>query len=138
MAKDNISWWLDAIENKELVLPEFQREFTWSKDQIKTLVDSMVKEYPTGALLFWKTKDVPALKNMPDFAPDHRVLVLLDGQQRLTSLYMLMKDAIPPYYNPADITNDPRNLCYNLLTREFLYHTQQLMGGKPEWVFVKD
>jgi len=42
MAKDNISWWLDAIENKELVLPEFQREFTWSKDQIKTLVDSMV------------------------------------------------------------------------------------------------
>jgi hypothetical protein len=138
MAKDNISWWLDAIENKELVLPEFQREFTWSKDQIKTLVDSMLKEYPTGALLFWKTKNVPALKNMPDFAPDHRVLILLDGQQRLTSLYMLMKDAIPPYYNAADITNDPRNLCYNLLTREFLYFTPQLMEGRPEWVLVKD
>ncbi len=115
---------LAKIENKEIVLPEFQREFTWKRSQSRDLVDSLLKGYPIGSLLLWKTGDVPALKNMPDFEPDGRVEVLLDGQQRLTALYMLTKDAVPPYYSTADISNrhDPRELYYNLQTRELRYH----------------
>ena len=74
---------LAKIENKEIVLPEFQREFTWKRGQSRDLIDSLLKGYPIGSLLLWKTGNVPALKNMPDFQPDGRVEVLLDGQQRI-------------------------------------------------------
>lgn len=76
---------INKIEHRELVLPEFQREFTWNKDQVKKLIGSFLKDYPTGSLLFWKTDEEIALKNMPDFEFDGRINVLLDGQQRLTA-----------------------------------------------------
>jgi hypothetical protein len=131
---------LAKIENKEIVLPEFQREFTWKRGQSRDLVDSLLKGYPIGSLLLWKTGDVPALKNMPGFTPDGRVEVLLDGQQRLTALYILSKDAVPPYYSPADIASghDPRELYYNLQTRELRYYQQTEMQNNPRWVSVVD
>lgn len=131
---------LTKIENKEIVLPEFQREFTWKKKQTLDLIDSLLKEYPIGSLLLWKTKEVPALKNMPDFIPDGRVEVLLDGQQRLTALYLLIKGEIPPYYSEKDIESgkDPRNLYYNLETRALGYYKEMKMGNNPRWVSVKD
>ena len=79
---------LNKIENSEMVLPEFQREFTWNKQQSLELVDSLLKEYPIGSLLIWRTSNIPALKNMPTFEANGRVDVLLDGQQRLTALYI--------------------------------------------------
>lgn len=131
---------LAKIENKELVLPEFQREFTWNKKQSLELIDSILKGYPTGSLLLWKTASVPALKNMPDFRPDGRVEVLLDGQQRLTTLYMLIKDAIPPYYSERDVeeSKDPRQLYFNVETRDLGYYQQIEMGNNPRWVRVCD
>jgi hypothetical protein len=140
MADETVRRLLTKIEHKELVLPEFQREFTWKKDQTRDLIDSLLKEYPIGSLLFWQTADVPALKNMPDFTPDGRVEVLLDGQQRLTALYMLTKESIPPYYSAADIDqgNDPRGLHYNLETRELGYYKKIEMENNPRWVPVLD
>ncbi|MCK4258718.1 MAG: DUF262 domain-containing protein [Halanaerobiales bacterium] len=130
---------IGKIENKELVLPEFQREFTWKKDQSRVLLDSLIKEYPTGSLLIWKTENIPALKNMPDFVPHGRVEVLLDGQQRLTALYMFLIDEIPPYYSNNDISgNDPRNLYYNLETTEFKYYKPLEMQNNLRWVRVCD
>jgi len=41
------------IEKKDLVLPEFQREYVWTKEQAKQLFVSLYKEYPVGGLLFW-------------------------------------------------------------------------------------
>lgn len=131
---------LNKIENKEIVLPEFQREFTWKKNQTLSLIDSLLKEYPIGSFLLWKTNEVPALKNMPDFVPDGRVEVLLDGQQRLTALYLLIKGKIPPYYSEIDIEskNDPRKLHYNLETRALGYYKEMEMGNNPKWVNVLD
>lgn len=131
---------LSKIQNREVVLPEFQREFTWKRDQSRDLVDSLLKGYPIGSLLLWKTGDVPALKNMPDFEPDGRVEVLLDGQQRLTALYMLAKNDVPPYYSSTEIAggNDPRALYYNLETRELRYYQKTEMQNNPRWVSVVD
>jgi len=67
---ERISILCSKIENRDLVLPEFQREFTWRKDQSRDLIDSLLKEYPTGSLLFWKTKEAIALKNMPKYEPE--------------------------------------------------------------------
>ena len=133
---ENVSHLLNQIEHKEIVLPEFQREFTWDRDQSKLLIDSLLEEYPTGSLLLWSTPDPPALKNMPDFETDGRFQVLLDGQQRLTVLYLLIKDSLPPYY--SEIDNDPRNLHYNLEDRELKYYKKNEMKDDPRWVKVTD
>lgn len=131
---------LGQIENYEIVLPEFQREFTWGRKQSLELIDSLLKGYPIGSLLIWRTANVPALKNMPDFQPNGRVNILLDGQQRLTALYMLVKNKIPPYYSTKDIDSekDPRNLYYNLGDRSLGYYKQFEMATNPLWVSVGD
>lgn len=109
MAK--ISKLLEAIKDQEIVVPEFQREYVWSLEQAKELIVSLFQEYPTGSILVWETNKPPEIKN--NAVKKEKVgwiSVLLDGQQRLTTLYLLMKDAIPPYYRETDIINDPRNL----------------------------
>ncbi|MCF8049488.1 MAG: DUF262 domain-containing protein [Desulfarculaceae bacterium] len=117
-----ISEALDSIRKQDIVLPEFQREYVWTREQAKQLMVSLVKEYPVGSLLLWKTDDPPELKNI-DSLPEKlgSILVLLDGQQRLTTLHMLITGGIPSYYKPEDIKNDPRGLYYNLETEEFQY-----------------
>lgn len=137
---ERISILCSKIANKDLVLPEFQREFTWRKDQSRDLIDSLLKEYPTGSLLFWKTKEAIALKNMPKYEPEGLIEVLLDGQQRLTVLYMLLRDDIPPYYSNEDIEDgkDPRNLYYNIENQDLKYYKQIEMENNPYWVRVCD
>ena len=128
---EDIEHLLNQIEHQEIVLPEFQREFTWDTNQSKLLIDSFLEGYPTGSLLLWATAEPPALKNMPEFESDGRVDVLLDGQQRLTVLYLLVKDAIPPYYSEVD--KNPRNLYYSLETRELTYYKQRSCEAHCWW-----
>jgi len=128
---------LGSIKKKDLVLPEFQREFVWTKDRIKQLFVSLTKEYPVGGLLFWTTDNPPELKNI-DQLPEKigTVKVLLDGQQRLTSLYLLLKGEIPPFYKEVDITVDPRDLYFDLNSAEFQYFQSSKMAGNPLWIRV--
>jgi len=92
------------IKNLDLVLPEFQREYIWQKEQAKQLMVSLFKEYPTGSLLFWKTDNPPEIKNIE--IPKDKIgstKVILDGQQRLTTLYLFIRNQIPPYYKKYEI-----------------------------------
>jgi len=134
-----ISELLDGIAKLDLVLPEFQREYVWTREQSKQLMVSLYKEYPTGSLLFWKTDSPPDIKNV-DLTKDRigMTQVILDGQQRLTTLYLLMRGDIPPYYREVDIEYDPRSLFFNLEEGEFQYYQQQRMDPRPEWVAVVD
>lgn len=130
---------LDAIEHLELVLPEFQREYVWKLDQAKKLLTSLYQDYPTGSLLFWETANPPDIKN--NALPKNfigRVRVLLDGQQRLTTLYLLIKGEIPPYYTQEDIINDPRDLYFHMRKCEFEYYGPVKMGNDPFWIRVVD
>ena len=92
-----ISQAISDIRTQDLVLPEFQREYVWSKEQAKQLLVSLTRKYPVGDLLFWKTQEPPELKNV-DEMPDKlgTAQVILDGQQRLTTLYMLVTWRNPP------------------------------------------
>lgn len=135
MAK--ISKLLDAIKDKEIVVPEFQREYVWSLEQAKELLASLFQEYPTGSILVWETNNPPEIKN--DAVKRDKmgwISVLLDGQQRLTTLYLLMNGEIPPYYKESDITHDPRHLFFNLKTAEFNYYQKQKMEESPFWKSV--
>ncbi|MHB1219990.1 MAG: DUF262 domain-containing protein, partial [Alphaproteobacteria bacterium] len=94
------------VRNSDLVLPEFQREYVWNKEQAKQLIVSLLKSYPVGGLLVWRTDQPPELKNVRALPTRlGTVTVLLDGQQRMTTLFLLITGNIPPYYTPEDIQN---------------------------------
>lgn len=129
---------LDRVEANAIVLPEFQREFVWKRSQAKGLMDSLYKGYPIGGLLTWETENPPEIKNDAIDIEKHALFeVLLDGQQRLTVLYMLVKDEIPPYYDSSDIKNDPRKLYFNIESGEFHFENAPIRDG-TEWIKVTD
>ena len=128
---------MDDIKNKILVLPEFQREFVWTRSQSKKLLESLIKEYPIGSFLFWKTTKPPDLKNTKNIPRNSGVYkIILDGQQRLTALYLLITGDTPPYYKEEEIKSDPRDLYFNLETTEFMYYKATLMKDNPKWLSV--
>lgn len=134
-----VSELLDGIAKRDMVLPEFQREYVWSRELAKQLMVSLVKNYPVGGLLFWKTDNPPELKNILDL-PDKlgMIQIILDGQQRLTTLYMLITGDIPPYYEDRDIAYDPRDLYLNIETRDLQYYASSIMKSDPLWIRVVD
>lgn len=82
------------IERGELRLPEMQRRYVWRSTRVRDLLDSLYHGYPSGAILLWETdEDVP----LQDFAvtqqanPYQTTRLLLDGQQRLTSLSAVIR-----------------------------------------------
>jgi hypothetical protein len=134
-----ISELLDSVAKNDLVLPEFQREYVWTKEQAKQLMVSLVKDYPVGSLLFWKTDKPPELKNLPNIPEKLGMIqVILDGQQRITTLYLLIRGEIPPYYKEVDIETDPRELYFNLEDGDFQYYQASRMRNNPVWVKVLD
>lgn len=87
----------NEIDTGQIKLPMFQREFVWEKEQSAKLIDSIIKGFPIGTFIFWKTreelrsyKDVGNHK-LPDTPKGDYVQYILDGQQRITSLYAIRK-----------------------------------------------
>ena len=73
-------------------LPDIQRPFVWPNVKVRDLFDSMYKGYPVGYLLFWENGHIPGHKTIGlDPKQLHPSLVIVDGQQRLTSLYAVIK-----------------------------------------------
>lgn len=82
----------DAIANGQIGLPDIQRPFVWKNVKVRDLFDSMYRGYPVGYLLFWETGAQPGQRQI---GTDQKQLaparVIVDGQQRLTSLYAVIK-----------------------------------------------
>ncbi len=134
-----ISTILDKVDENQLFVPAFQREYVWKRDDAKSLIDSLIKEYPTGTMLTWETANPPHLKGPHQY--DERqgaIKILLDGQQRITTLYMLIRGEVPPYYTAPEITNDTRGLYVNVETLELLYYTRARMQNNPLWQNITD
>lgn len=130
---------LEKIDELQLFIPAFQREYVWKRDDAKQLVDSLIKGYPTGTMLTWETANPPELKGPHKYDEKQgAVRILLDGQQRITTLYMLVRGEIPPYYTLAEILNDTRGLHVNLETLELAYYTKTRMENDPCWQNVTD
>lgn len=134
-----ISTLLEKIDEHHLFVPAFQREYVWKREDAKQLLDSLIKSYPTGTMLTWETNKPPELKG--GYKYDEKqgaVRILLDGQQRATTLYMLIRGEIPPYYTPAEIENDTRGLYVNVETLELEYYSKQKMETEPRWRNITD
>jgi hypothetical protein len=136
---ETISTLLEQIHHKEIVLPEFQREFTWNKTQVRRLFESLFRKYPTGSLLVWVTENPPKIKNDAyDLEKVRRVKVLLDGQQRLTSLYLHVYGEVPPYYLPDEISPGYFDLYFNVAHGDFRYYKRIEMENDPLWIKLTD
>ena len=91
---------LNKIKNDNIVLPGIQRDFVWSKDKITKLLDSIMRGYPIGITLLWETyndiqyrlfEDSYVEDNLFSYRENKRnkkIQLVLDGQQRLQSLYL--------------------------------------------------
>ncbi len=76
----------------EIGLPDIQRPFVWKNAKVRDLFDSMYKGYPIGYLLFWQNAVNPGVRTIgTDNKQKPPRLVIVDGQQRLTSLYAVIK-----------------------------------------------
>ena len=88
---------ISDIEKGLIKIPQFQRDFVWDLRKSANLMDSIVKGYPIGTFIFWKTKErLRSIRNigsveLPLPADGDFVYYVLDGQQRLTSLFASLK-----------------------------------------------
>jgi len=90
---------ISKIEQGLVKIPAFQRDFVWPMDKVLFLLDSIARRYPIGTFLFWQTTDfINSLRNIGNLELDdpqqgYPVQYILDGQQRITSLYAALKTA---------------------------------------------
>jgi len=87
-----ISSLIEDIDRGKIGLPELQRPFVWPNVNVRDLFDSLYRGYPAGFLLFWKTGAENGLRSIgTDAKQAVPELAIVDGQQRLTSLYAVVK-----------------------------------------------
>ncbi|MDE0006635.1 MAG: DUF262 domain-containing protein [Rhodospirillaceae bacterium] len=125
---------LSQINRGEILLPEFQRGYVWSRGQVRALMQSLYRKHPTGHLLIWRTYK-PSLVRGTDAPRDGHSLLLLDGQQRLTTLYVLFKGEAPRFYEGESLFFD---LHFNVQTEEFRFWQKSRMERNPAWIGVHE
>jgi hypothetical protein len=131
-----ISTILDHIDNGHMALPEFQRGYVWNRDQVRGLFQSAYRRYPIGSLLVWATESERAeYRGDAQIAPGV-IKLLLDGQQRMTSLYGLVRGKPPKFFdgNEQAFTG----LMFNVDTEEFSFYQPVKMKGDPMWIDVSE
>ena len=127
------------IENGDIKIPQFQRDFVWSMEASAKLMDSIIKGYPVGVFTFWKTKErLRSVKSigaidLPDIPDSDYVNYVLDGQQRITSIYASITGAKVGVY-------DYSQMCVNLTAAEdepiVVLNTEELENDK--YIPLKD
>jgi hypothetical protein len=121
---------MDQIVGGQVVLPEIQRAYVWKGPQVAKLMDSLYRDYPTGQILLWDTDALPVTKNLAGVRPPALPAVgapkiVLDGQQRLTSLFKALT---------AD--EDPIRVFFNVETEQFQLYLNRLKSD-AHWIDVR-
>ena len=123
---------VEKLLTGEIVLPDIQREYVWSGSQIPRLLDSLNQEWPVGSVLLWRTTlDIPTktaavVQGTPTGV---RPAILLDGQQRLSTLARVMA---PSQVAPGEKTADVR---FHPGTKEFR-NANAVQKKDPRWIPV--
>ena len=134
MAK--ISEILYEIDNGSIALPVFQRGYVWKRPQVRELFKSLYNKYPVGSLIIWKTAspDVVIRGNLPVPATPYQIL--LDGQQRMTSLYGVIKGRKPAFFDGE--ARAFQDLHFHLEKQEFEFYQPVRMRQDPLWISVSN
>lgn len=127
---------LDQIDLGAIALPEFQRGYVWNRDQVRGLLDSLYRKHPVGSLLVWVTKTENANARGDSALTPGSVQLLLDGQQRITSLYGIIRGRPPAFFdgNPQAFTG----LYFHLADETFEFYAPLKMKDNPLWIGVTE
>ena len=127
---------LDQIDLGSMALPEFQRGYVWNRDQVRGLMESLYRKHPVGGLLVWLTKSEEANARGDGSLAPGIVKLLLDGQQRITSLYGVVRGKPPKFFdgNAQTFTG----LYFNLQEETFEFYAPLKMKDNPLWFSVTD
>ena len=131
------------IDTGQIKLPMFQREFVWEKEQSAKLIDSILKGFPIGTFIFWRTKEeLRSYKEvgnhkLPETPKGDYVQYILDGQQRITSLYAIRKGIrITKDGKEVDYRDIFINLDHDPVNDEQIVVTEKIAG--KHYVSVHD
>ncbi len=127
---------LNQIEGGSMALPQFQRGYVWNREQVRGVMGSLYRGWPIGGLLAWVTSADTAEPRGDQNLPPGQVKLLLDGQQRITTLYGLIRGTQPPFFdgNAAAFTG----LYFHLDDEVFEFYRPTRMDGNPMWVNVTE
>jgi hypothetical protein len=152
---------LSQVDNDSIVLPAMQRPFVWREDRIYRLVDSLLRGFPIGAVMLWRTTTIQRFRRLPrdvdtetsevftfETATDSsNKYLVLDGQQRLTSLFAAFKGTYDHKRLFIDVLSgspegkDPGNEYYDckfLTQAEALSLSGQNGQGRRHFMPVQD
>lgn len=129
-----ISTLLDHIDSGHVALPVFQRGYVWNRDQVRALFDSLYRRHPIGSLLMWVTESKTALHRGDASLPPGVIKLLLDGQQRITTIYGIARGRPPRFFdgNPDTL----KGLFFHLERETFEYYQATKMKDDPLWLDV--
>lgn len=128
-----ISTILDRIDAGQIALPEFQRGYVWNRDQVRGLLQSLYRKHPVGSLLMWETRaDTTSVRGGAGHLSN--VELLLDGQQRVTTLYGIIRGRSPRFFdgNAGMFTG----LHFNLEDESFEFYAPLKMKDQWQWISV--
>lgn len=131
-----VSTILDHIDSGHMALPEFQRGYVWNRDQVRRLFSSLYRRHPVGSLLVWATESAGATHRGDGLLASGTVKLLLDGQQRITSLYGVLRGNPPKFFdgNAQSFTG----LHFHLDRQEFEFYQPIKMKDDPLWIDVTE
>jgi len=127
---------LDLIDLGSIALPEFQRGYVWNREQVRRLMQSLYRRHPVGSLLVWETKSEGAVTRGDGQAATGTVKLLLDGQQRITTLYGIIRGRAPRFFDGN--SQAFAGLHFNLEEETFEFYAPAKMKGDPMWVNVTE
>lgn len=131
-----ISEILNQIDLGSYALPEFQRGYVWNRDQVKKLMMSLYRGYPIGGLLIWVTKTDPTITRGEGELTPGVVNLILDGQQRITSLYGIIRGHAPKFFDGN--ANSFTGLYFNIKEEVFEFYMATKMKDNPDWISVSE
>ncbi|MCT7984130.1 DUF262 domain-containing protein [Laspinema sp. A4] len=96
---------INDVKRGRIRIPSFQRGFVWDPDRVLYFIDSIYKGFPFGSVLIWTTRNpLKTEKNLgpyrlPDNNPEYPLDYVLDGQQRITSIFGVFQNSLFPEQN---------------------------------------
>lgn len=125
---------LGQIDLGTMALPEFQRGYVWNRDQVRGLMSSLYRRHPVGSLLTWITPKDPTVIRGGDIGPAGTIELLLDGQQRITSLYGIIRGRPPRFFDGN--AQAFSGLHFDLENEVFEFYAPAKMAGNRMWLDV--
>ncbi len=132
----NINTILSQIDLGSYAMPVFQRGYVWNRDQVRKLMNSLYRGYPIGELLVWNTETDPEISKGDGPLTPGNVNLILDGQQRMTSLYGVIRGKAPKFFDGN--ANSFTNLYFNVEDETFEFYMAAKMKTDPAWISVTE